>query len=77
MTPFAAALLVRGGGGICLFILPLKTLKNPVIAFENTVYVPLSFLNDSFGIEVNKTENGLYVIGGSATSMDNYSHYFE
>ena len=55
----------------------LKALKNPVIAYENTVYVPLSFLNDTFGIETAKTEGGLYVIGEEASGMDRYSVYFD
>ncbi len=54
----------------------LKTLTNPVIADNGTVYVPLTLLSDCFGKTVAKTEGGLYVINGDVASADAYSVYF-
>ncbi len=54
----------------------LKTLTNPVIANNGTVYVPLTLLSDCFGKTITKTEGGLYVINGDGTLADKYSVYF-
>ena len=54
----------------------LKTLTNPVIANNGTVYVPLTLLSDCFGKTITKTEGGLYVINGDGTLADRYSVYF-
>ncbi len=54
-----------------------KALANPLIAYNNTVYVPVTLLSDGFSYSVEKTESGLYVINGTAANADIYAKYFD